>query len=224
MVEAQTKARPLIWNSSKRIYRSTFFCEGFSFPGHSTVSRMWTGSVIWWPESMLSGTVLGRTTAKFVLDDFLLGEEKNKSEKEKHEIMDELPPQHWFCPLQSWVGWPCQSLVLGHRTQQGLSYTHGQRHKHSSNTTMLWTLKSNAGLTMELRPGSGWECRTVSRACCEPLLPGTTHTLCDRLSVDFCAVCLPMRETLSSQRVTKNIKRKFFSRLFSCTKKYIVCK
>lgn len=37
MVEAQTKARPLIWKSSKRIYRSTFFCEGFSFSGHSTV-------------------------------------------------------------------------------------------------------------------------------------------------------------------------------------------
>lgn len=45
----------------------------------------------------------------------------------------------------------------GARTQDTagvLNDTRGQRHKHSFNTTMLWTLKTNASLAMELRPGS----------------------------------------------------------------------
>lgn len=100
----------------------------------------------------------GKDDSKVCLRRFSFARRKKKQNKEKHEIIDEMPPQHRFSPLQKYQSSPrwgslSQSLVLGHRTQQELNYTHGQRHKPSSN--MLWTLKSKASLTMELRPGSG---------------------------------------------------------------------
>lgn len=60
MVEAQTKARPLIWNSSRRIDRSMSFCEGFSFSGHST-ALMLAGCALALSSDVLSPSCQGQS-------------------------------------------------------------------------------------------------------------------------------------------------------------------